>query len=78
MKGNFGENIFPTEYILKDLGLVLETGKDLEVPLLLTAIAKQLYEFTKASGRRKNYFPVVVQVLEEITGVKVRSRNATD
>ncbi len=77
MKGNFGENIFPTEYILKDLGLVLETGKDLEVPLLLSAVANQLYEVTKASGRRKNYFPVVVQVLEELTGVKVRSRNAS-
>ena len=76
MKGNFGENIFPTEYMLKDLGLVLETGKDLEVPLLLTAVAKQLYEFTKASGRRKNYFPVLVQVLEDITGVKIRSRQS--
>lgn len=78
MKGNFGENIFPTEYILKDLGLVLETGKDQEVPLLLTAVVKQLYEFTKASGRRKNYFPVVIQVLEEVTGVKVRSRDVAE
>ena len=78
MKGNFGENIFPTEYMLKDLGLVMDTGKDLEVPLLLTAVAKQLYEFTKASGRRKNYFPVVVQVLEDVTGVKVRSRDVAE
>jgi len=74
MKGNFGENIFSTEYILKDLGLVLETGKDLEVPLILSSVATQLYEFTKASGLRKNYFPVVINVLENLTGVEVRSR----
>ena len=78
MKGNFGENIFPTEYMLKDMGLVLETGKDLEVPLFLTAVTNQLLEFTKASGRRKNYFPVVIQVLEEIAGVKVRSRDVAE
>jgi 3-hydroxyisobutyrate dehydrogenase len=74
MKGNFGENIFPTEYILKDLGLVLETGKDLEVPLMLSAVATQLYEFAKAAGLRKNYFPAVINVLENLTGVKVRSQ----
>jgi len=73
MKGNFGENIFPTEYILKDLGLIMETGKDLGVPLILSSVATQLYEFTKASGMDKNYFPVVVKVLENITGIKVRS-----
>jgi len=78
MKGNFGENIFPTEYMLKDMGLVLETGKDLEVPLILTAVTNQLLEYTKASGRRKNYFPVMVQILEEIAGVKVRSRDVAE
>jgi 3-hydroxyisobutyrate dehydrogenase-like beta-hydroxyacid dehydrogenase len=78
MKGNFGENIFPTEYILKDLGLILETGKDLEVPLFLSSVANQQYEFAKASGKRKNYFPVVIKVLEELTGVNVRGRNSSN
>lgn len=73
MKGNFGENIFSTEYILKDLGIVMDTGKDLEVPLTLTSVATQLYEYAKASGLRKNYFPAVVNVLENLTGVEVRS-----
>lgn len=73
MKGNFGENIFPTEYILKDLGLVMETGKDLEVPLMLSSVATQMYEFARASGMKKNYFPVVVKVLEQLANVQVRS-----
>jgi 3-hydroxyisobutyrate dehydrogenase-like beta-hydroxyacid dehydrogenase len=73
MKGNSGENIFPTEYIPRDLRLVLETRKDLEVPLILSSVATQLYEFTRASGLRKNYFPAVINVLENLTGVEVRS-----
>jgi 3-hydroxyisobutyrate dehydrogenase len=74
MKGNFGENIFPTDYILKDLGLILETGKEQKVPLMLSALANQLYEFTRASGWSKNYFPVVVRLLEKVTGVEVRGK----
>lgn len=74
LKGNFSEGIFPTEYILKDLGLILETGKELNVPLMLSSLAAQLYEFARASGRGKNYFPVVINVLEGLTGVEVRSK----
>ena len=74
LQGNFGENIFPTDYILKDLGLILETGKEQQVPLLLSALANQLYEFTRASGWSKNYFPVVVRLLEKAAGVEVRGR----
>ncbi len=74
LKGNFGENIFPTDYIMKDLGLILETGKEEHVPLMMSALANQLYEFTRASGFSKNYFPVVVRLLEKVAGVEVRSR----
>ncbi|MCX5910065.1 MAG: NAD-binding protein [Deltaproteobacteria bacterium] len=74
MKGNFGENIFPTDYIMKDLGLILETGKELDVPLMMSALANQLYEFSRASGYSKNYFPVFIRILEKVTGVEVRSK----
>lgn len=73
MKGNFGENIFGTEYILKDLRQVISTAKDLNVPLLMGSVATQMYEMTRAAGFEKNYFPVVVKVLEALTGVEVRS-----
>jgi 3-hydroxyisobutyrate dehydrogenase/2-hydroxymethylglutarate dehydrogenase len=76
MKGNFGEGIFPVDYILKDLGLILESGKELQVPLLMTSLAAQLYEFARASGMSKNYFPVIIRILENLTGVEVRSKQA--
>jgi 3-hydroxyisobutyrate dehydrogenase-like beta-hydroxyacid dehydrogenase len=76
MKGNFGENIFPVDYILKDLGIVLSTGKDLNVPLFVTSAANQMYEWARASGKSKNYFPVVIKLLEELTGVIVRNKTA--
>jgi 2-hydroxymethylglutarate dehydrogenase len=75
MKGNFGENIFPVDYILKDLGLILATGKDLKVPLFVTSTANQMYELARSSGKSKNYFPVVIKILEEVTGVTVRNKN---
>ncbi|MBU2649257.1 NAD-binding protein [bacterium] len=74
MKDNFGENIFSTEYILKDLRQVVETAKDLNVPLLMGSVATQIYEMARASGMGKNYFPVVVQILENLTGVRVRNK----
>jgi len=73
MKGNFGENIFGTEYILKDLGQVLATAKDLKVPLMMGSVGTQMYEMARASGFDKNYFPVVIKVLEQLTGVEVRN-----
>jgi 3-hydroxyisobutyrate dehydrogenase-like beta-hydroxyacid dehydrogenase len=74
MKGNFGENIFPVEYILKDLGIVLSTGKELNVPLYVTSAANQMYEWARASGKSKNYFPVVIKLLEELAGAVVRNK----
>jgi hypothetical protein len=60
------------------LGLILETGKELQVPLLLSSLGMQLYEFPWSSGKGKNYFPVVIGVLEEVTGVKIRSKKTLD
>jgi 3-hydroxyisobutyrate dehydrogenase len=76
LKGNFGEGIFPVDYILKDLGLIMGTGKESSVPLFLTSVATQLYEFARASGMNKNYFPVVIRILEHLTGVEVRTKTS--
>jgi len=72
LKGDFREGLFPVDYTMKDLGLALETGKDLHVPLVLGSLATQLYESARAAGKSKNYFPVVVTMLEDLTGVKLR------
>jgi 3-hydroxyisobutyrate dehydrogenase len=75
MKGDFREGLFPVDYTMKDMGLALETGKELNVPLLFGSLASQLYESARAAGKSKNYFPVVITMLEGLTGVKVRSEN---
>lgn len=73
LTGNFEEGRFPVDYTIKDLGLALQTGMELHVPLLFGSLANQVYEWARAVGRSKNYFPVVITMLEEMTGVKVRS-----
>lgn len=73
MKDNL-EGRFPVNYIMKDLELALSTGKHHNVPLMFTAIAQQMYERARASGWGHLYYPVILHDLENLTGVKVRSR----
>lgn len=72
LKGLFPEGRFSVDYMMKDLGLALETGKGLHVPLPFTALAMQVYESARAAGKNKKYYPVVITQWEELTGVNVR------
>lgn len=72
LKGLFPEGRFSVDYMMKDLGLALETGKGLHVPLPFTALAMQVYESARAAGKSKKYYPVVITQWEELTGVQVR------
>ncbi len=72
LKGLFPEGRFSVDYMMKDLGLALETGKGLHVPLPFTALAMQVYESARAAGKSKRYYPVVITQWEELTGVQVR------
>ena len=56
---------------VKDLGIVLETGKTEKFPLPLAAAAHQLYLMASASGHGRLDDAAVVKVYEQITGVKV-------
>jgi len=61
------------EYMLKDLGLALGMGNEFQASLLLGSLSNQLYESAKAAGKGKNYYPVLITLLEDLTVVKVRS-----
>jgi len=75
LKGDFSEKgLFSVDYIRKDLDLALELADDLKVPLIFGGLASQLYQFACAKGRSANYRPVIVTLLEELVGVKVRSK----
>ena len=56
----------------KDLGLALEAGKDLHVPIPLAGLAYQEYEAARAQGLGTKDHSAVIQVLEKITEQKVR------
>jgi 3-hydroxyisobutyrate dehydrogenase len=59
------------EIWLKDLDLVLETGKKLRFPLPLTATASQLYVMAAAAGHSRLDDAAVIKVFEQLTGFRV-------
>jgi 3-hydroxyisobutyrate dehydrogenase-like beta-hydroxyacid dehydrogenase len=68
---DFGTN-FATKWMHKDVGLALEAGKELGVPLPATALTEQMLRANMASGRADEDFCSVIQVLEEWAGVEVK------
>jgi 3-hydroxyisobutyrate dehydrogenase len=66
---------FMTDLLAKDLGLALELGSEEQVPLLLTALARQLFSETQAAGYGRDDYTSVLRVLESAAGVSVRARD---
>jgi 3-hydroxyisobutyrate dehydrogenase len=61
------------EIFVKDLGIVLETGKEIRFPLPLAAAAHQLYLMAAAAGLEREDDSAVVRIFERMAGVEVRS-----
>ena len=74
MKGNFAEGVFPIDYIMKDLNLAMVTAEKYHIPQYFGSLAYQAYEFARASGYSKQYYPAVIQILEKLAGVEVRGK----
>jgi 3-hydroxyisobutyrate dehydrogenase/2-hydroxy-3-oxopropionate reductase len=64
---------FSTKWMHKDIGLMLESGKDLGVPLLLTGLTQQLFQTAIAAGHGDDDFCSTINVLEEIVGITTKS-----
>jgi 3-hydroxyisobutyrate dehydrogenase/2-hydroxy-3-oxopropionate reductase len=64
---------FSTKWMHKDLGLILDSGEYLNVPLPLTSLAHQLFQTAITSGFGDEDFCSVIKVLEELVGVSVES-----
>ncbi|MGI6604749.1 MAG: NAD(P)-dependent oxidoreductase [bacterium] len=56
----------------KDLGLALDTGKDLNVPLPFAGLAFQAYSAARAEGLGEKDHSAVIQVLEKLVNVETR------
>ncbi len=66
---------FMTDLLYKDLGLALDLGSENRSPLPLTALTRQMYEISRASGHGRDDYTALLKVLEEMAGVEVRSKS---
>jgi 3-hydroxyisobutyrate dehydrogenase/2-hydroxy-3-oxopropionate reductase len=64
---------FSVKWMHKDVGLILDSGKELGVPLLLTGITRQLLQTAIAAGYADQDMCSTIKVLEEFAGVEVKS-----
>lgn len=55
---------------IKDLDIGLHLGRELDVPLFLSAIARELYLMCEAKGWGREDFCAVIKLYEESAGVK--------
>lgn len=63
---------FSTRWMHKDIGLMLESAEELEVPLPLTAVTQQIFRAAIAQGYADDDMCSTIKVLEGITGVEVK------
>ena len=72
-KGDFTP-YFPLKLMHKDLELAMEAGYAQGVPMPTLAAVKEVYAACKAQGKGDLDYAAVVTFLEDLAGVKVRSR----
>jgi 3-hydroxyisobutyrate dehydrogenase/2-hydroxy-3-oxopropionate reductase len=58
----------------KDIGLMLDSADELEVPLPLTALTQQLFRSAIAKGFADEDICSTIKVLEGIAGVEVKKK----
>ena len=64
---------FSVKWMHKDIGLMLDSGRDLGVPLPLTSLTHQMFQAAIATGHGDEDICSTIKVLEGLTGVEVKS-----
>jgi 3-hydroxyisobutyrate dehydrogenase/2-hydroxy-3-oxopropionate reductase len=64
---------FSVRWMHKDIGLMLDSGQELEVPLPLTGLTQQMFRAAIAKGYAEEDICSTIKVLEEIAGTQVKS-----
>jgi 2-hydroxy-3-oxopropionate reductase len=72
IKGQFAPG-FKSKFHYKDLNIIMETAKELHVPLPATAIAHELFSALLAAGRGDLDHSAVITILEDLAGVEART-----
>jgi len=70
--GNWDTN-FSLKWMHKDIGLMLETGRELGVPLPALALVHELFGASIARGHGDDDYASVITLLEDWAGAKVRT-----
>lgn len=73
LKRDFTPN-FAMKWMDKDVSLMLDSGEQLGVPLLLTSLTHQLFQTAIAGGHGEEDFCSSINVLENIAGIIVQSQ----
>lgn len=60
----FPEKSFPPEYVLKDLGYVLELASQVDVAVHVTQLAERYYAATANNGWAGRYYPAVIEIVD--------------
>lgn len=72
IRGEF-EPGFKSKFHYKDLNIIMQTARDLQVPLPATAIAHELFAALLARGRGDLDHSAVITVLEDLAGIQARA-----
>jgi 2-hydroxy-3-oxopropionate reductase len=72
IKGEF-EPGFKSKFHFKDLNIIMETARELNVPLPATAIAHSLFNAVIASGRGDLDHSAVINIIEDLAKVEART-----
>ncbi|MFQ5658282.1 MAG: 2-hydroxy-3-oxopropionate reductase [Candidatus Methylomirabilales bacterium] len=70
-QGNFKPG-FKIDLHHKDLGLIMEAARALQVPLPTTAVVQELFSALRAKGRGALDHSAVITLLEDLAGVQAR------
>ena len=66
---------FSVKWMHKDIGLMLESANELDVPLPLTSLTQQMFRAAIAKGFGEEDICATIKVLEGITGVEVKKKS---
>lgn len=73
LKRDFGTN-FSTKWMHKDIGLAVDSGLQLSVPMPLTAVTQQMLRAAIAKGYGDEDFCSMIRTEEDWAGVEVKNR----
>lgn len=64
---------FSVKWMHKDIGLMLDSANELQVPVPLTALTRQMFQAAIAQGHGEEDICATIKVLEDLVGVEVKA-----